>query len=139
MAGIPLQPAAAVTLGLQSRTFRSPAADAGPARAAAISGEYAVTAAVTEPCVPDQAVLHEELAALELLERRLLTVIDGLPPADAERRKDLETNLINVRRERATIELRLSPLEVGARIIPTQSESATESEAAFPGRTLLPA
>jgi hypothetical protein len=106
----------------------SPVADFMPAPAEASSGEHSVTAAAAEDCADDQAGLHEDLAAMNLLERRLLSVIDGLPPNNAERRQDLETNLTNIRRERATIELRLSPEKPRAEFVEFAGEpSSTEA------------
>jgi hypothetical protein len=55
---------------------------------------------------------------MELLERRLLNVLEGLSPTDTQRRRNLEENLTNVRRERAVIELRLSADQKGATITP---------------------
>jgi hypothetical protein len=97
-----------------------PISGSTPDRAAAASGENSITAAATNVCADDNADLHEDLAAMNLLERRLLTVIDGLPPADAQRRQDLETNLTNIRRQRATIELRLAPDKPGAEVVASQ-------------------
>jgi hypothetical protein len=62
---------------------------------------------------------------MELLERRLLSVLEGLPPSDTARRQSLAENLVNVRRERAVIELRLSADQMGAKIKPiTQAPDA---------------
>jgi len=61
-----------------------------------------------------------ELEGAQLMERRLLTLLDFCGPADAERRGQLQATLAKVRREKAEMELRLTPDRPGVQVA-TQS------------------
>ena len=59
---------------------------------------------------------EEFIPGLCLMEKRLLTLLDNAAPSDQERRERLEESLANVRHQKATLELRLSPNNPGASI-----------------------
>jgi hypothetical protein len=75
------------------------------------SAASADAAAVSE----QQMVLTpDELKGLQLMERRLLTLLEATAEDDQERRESLENTLATVRQKRASVELRISPHRPGA-------------------------
>src|SRR5262249_34688625 len=66
----------------------------------------------------DSAATHEQaLQGLALMENRLLPLIAQAGNQDPERRASLEESLANIRRSKATLEIKISPQQIGATII----------------------
>ena len=61
----------------------------------------------------------DHLAGLELMEKRLLTLLDDTLHSDTHRRQSLTETLTTIRREKAEIILKLTPSLPGAALAPT--------------------
>jgi len=93
----------------------NPSAGAMSENGASDCGEQTSEAAAT--------VSPDELEGARIMERRLLTLIDYCDPGDAERRGQLQATLAKVRREKAEMELRLTPDRPGAQVAKKPSGS----------------
>jgi hypothetical protein len=80
------------------------------------------------------AAAQEELKGLQLLERRLLAVLESTDSNNHERRESLESNLFVVREEMACIEIRISPHQAGAalRLSAEPAAERADDEAVMP-------
>jgi len=81
-----------------------------------------------EPSEPAAAAEPTELEGAQLMERRLLTLLDFCGPEDGERRGRLQETLAKVRREKAVMELRLSANRPGVKVA-TQPDRRDEKGA----------
>jgi len=70
------------------------------------------------PCEDTEGPDLMELEGAQLMERRLLTLLDYCGPGDADRRDQLQRTLATVRREKAEMELRLSASRPGVEVVP---------------------
>jgi len=75
----------------------------------------AATADTTDPSDQPALTAEHEREGLQIMERRLLTLLDQASPDDHDRRKSLEKTLASIRRHLAPLELRLSPDQAGVR------------------------
>lgn len=92
----------------------SPAPSAAAPNSAAASSSSAASAGGNELSDPQSSAVEPDLAGLELMERRLLILLDSTSEDELDRRQSLEKTLASLRRQRVCVELRLSPHQPGA-------------------------
>jgi hypothetical protein len=104
-------------------------ADAAPA-----TTDEAVEASDQPTLSPDT-----QFQGLQIMERRLLTLLDQTSPDDKDRRSSLEGTLATIRRNLASLELRLSPHQPGVAITAVEPASTTSiKQPALPSQEYNP-
>jgi hypothetical protein len=92
----------------------SPSTGSNATEALAPENDLATTPLYDGPSPKISFPYEDALAGLCVMEKRLLTLIDNTTHDDQEHRKGLEQTLANIRHQKATLELRLSPNHPGA-------------------------
>jgi len=81
------------------------------------------------PCEAAEGPDPMEFEGAQLMERRLLTLLDFCGPGDVDRRDQLQRTLAAVRREKAQMELRLSANRPGVEVTTQATHSDSKSAA----------
>jgi len=94
----------------------SAASDVAASSPAAATNSNGASDCGAMPCEAAEGPDPMELEGAQLMERRLLTLLDFCGPGDADRRDQLQRTLAAVRREKAQMELRLSASRPGVEV-----------------------
>jgi hypothetical protein len=108
----------------------SPEINSNAAPAAAVSAQLAPTASASILSDDDIACFQREIEGLNVLERRLLIVLQNDFSENPDERQGIENSLAKVRQSKAAIELKIAPYIVGATVsveTPTVSPTRTAS------------
>jgi hypothetical protein len=106
----------------------SPEINSNAPPAAAVSAQLAPTASASILSDDDIACFQREIEGLNVLERRLLIVLQNDFSENPDERQGIENSLAKVRQSKAAIELKIAPYIVGATVsVETQTASPTST------------